>query len=193
VVVVHWVLDSLGKHRLRHVYQETTLELTTRRLRENRIAKIIERIVGTISLEVDRPIMTAGSATILASDASCGIEPDTSFYVSSESEARRTFESPRPKVPPPDLVIEVDPYTDCLINRLGVFARAGVREVWRCDRSGEFQFFRLQHRHRYRPIPTSQELPVTAKALDTAIHRMNDVGENSLVRRVVANLTQYEG
>ena len=184
------MIEALGRHRLRHVYHETTLELTTRRLRENRIAKIIERIVGTLSLEVDRSIMTAGSATILAPEASCGIEPDTSFYISSEPKVRPDADAPRRKVPPPDLVIEVDPYTDCLISRLDAFAKLGVREVWRCDGRENVEFFRLYRRKRYRQVSASEELPMTAAAIGKAVHNMNTLSENRLVRQVVTELTQ---
>lgn len=182
------VLDAMGKHRLRHVYHDTTLELTTRRLRENRIAKITERIIGTLSLEVDMAIMSAGSVTIMRAGLNCGIEPDSSFYVSSEPHVRRGIDLPLAEMPPPNLVIEVDPYTDCLISRLNVFALLGVREVWQCGSTGDLEFYRLQGRNRYRRVSASKELPVSPEALSRAVRRMNDVSENSLVRQVVREL-----
>lgn len=59
--------------------------------------------------------------------------------------------------PPPDLAIEIE-ITRSVLNRLGIYAKLGVREVWRFD--GEaLTVLLLGPDGNYAPSPTSAAFP----------------------------------
>lgn len=59
-----------------------------------------------------------------------GLEPDDSFYIGVNAPLRGAVAPPERDVHPPDLVIEIEVSRSAL-NRLEIFQRLGVREVWR--------------------------------------------------------------
>jgi len=77
-------------------------------------------------------VFGAGSTTFGREDVSGGFEPDQSFYFSEN--AGRVRGKKRIDLnaddPPPDVVVEVD-VTSPSLDKLPVYARLGVREVWR--------------------------------------------------------------
>ena len=71
-----------------------------------------------------------------------GFEPDTCFYVQrfAEIAGKETFAFPAD--PAPDLVIEVDIISPSL-ERLPLYSKFGVREVWRTDATGTVTIYRF--------------------------------------------------
>lgn len=74
-------------------------------------------------------------------DLERGFEPDSCFYVQNEALARG-----KPRIdlnvdPPPDLVIEID-ITHPSLNKLPIYAKVKVSEVWRYEGAG-FRMFAL--------------------------------------------------
>jgi len=184
------VLNALEDHRLRHTYQETTLELTTRGLRENRIAKVVGRIVGQVTFELDLPIQSVGSMTLWQVDLRCGIEPDNSFYLTKEPIVRGRLDYDSTKDPSPNLVIEVDGYATTLLDRLEVLAKLDVAEVWQYKKD-TFSLFRLSSQGNYRQIDESVELAgVTASIMTRLVERLDAASENDLVRETVQRILQ---
>jgi Uma2 family endonuclease len=63
-----------------------------------------------------------------------GIEPDNSFYFQNEGVVRGRMDVDLEKDPPPDLVLEID-LTPKMLDRMSIYARLGVPEVWRYSES----------------------------------------------------------
>ncbi|RPI81162.1 MAG: hypothetical protein EHM42_11085 [Planctomycetaceae bacterium] len=65
-------------------------------------------------------------------DLQRGLEPDKCFWISHEPLVRGRRILDLNTAPPPDLVIEVD-VTRSSLNRIDIYSRLGVQEIWRCD------------------------------------------------------------
>lgn len=61
-----------------------------------------------------------------------GAEPDNCFYIQNLAAIRGKLDIDLASDPPPDLVLEID-ITSKSLNRLPIYARLGVPEVWRYD------------------------------------------------------------
>jgi Uma2 family endonuclease len=72
-----------------------------------------------------------GSTTFRREDLERGFEPDSCFYIQNE-EVRGKDRMDLTVDPPPDLVIEID-ITSPSLNKLPIYARMVVPEVWRYD------------------------------------------------------------
>jgi Uma2 family endonuclease len=97
--------------------------------KDNRtLAQVVEIVAEELGVEY----LPVGSMTFRRADMQQGFEPDSSFYLQSE-ERVRDRERVDPDVdPPPDLVIEIE-VTQPSLDKLPLFARMGVPEVWRWD------------------------------------------------------------
>ena len=74
----------------------------------------------------------AGSTTYKREDLERGFEPDASFYIRNAERVRGKSRIDLDVDPPPDLVVEVD-ITNPSLDKLPIYARLGVPEVWRYD------------------------------------------------------------
>ncbi len=88
--------------------------------------------------------------------------------------------------PPPDLAIEVD-ITRSSLNRMVIYARLGIPEVWRHDGTS-LGFFLLQPDGTYAPSPTSPELLGLSSA-DAA--RLVELGLTLPTSRWVAAIREF--
>lgn len=111
------------------IYDRGTLEITMPSEQHEFYARLIERFIIILVVELGMQVKTLGSATLDRPDLERGAEPDNGYYIQNQ-----------PKVvghpinlasdPPPDLVVEVDiNHTDIDKNRL--YAAMGVPEFWR--------------------------------------------------------------
>jgi Uma2 family endonuclease len=79
--------------------------------------------------ELGLKIKSMGSTTLAREDLERGAEPDNAYYIQNQAKVlgKRINLT---EDPPPDLVVEVDiTHTD--INKLALYARLGVPELWR--------------------------------------------------------------
>ncbi len=115
----------------RFFYDRGVLEILSPSKGHETVAGIVASLVKELAVEFDLDVEGAGSTTFKREDLDRGFEPDECFYF-------RNIERVRGKAdinldagdPPPDLVVEVD-ITSPSLNKLPVYARLGVREVWR--------------------------------------------------------------
>ena len=96
------------------------------------ISEIMAELVGELAVELEIDLVGAGSTTFKHESLSRGFEPDKSFYLSENAALVRSKKRIDLDAgdPPPDLVVEVD-VTNPSLDKLPVFARLGVGEVWR--------------------------------------------------------------
>ncbi len=93
-----------------------------------RIAQLVLAVTEEMNLEAE----DLGSTAFRLEVAERGFEPDSCFYIQNEEQVRGKDRIDLTVDPPPDLVIEVD-ITSPSINKLPIYARLRVPEVWRYD------------------------------------------------------------
>jgi Uma2 family endonuclease len=141
------VLRMRGDHSApRITYLEGELEIMSPSLNHESIKSFIGRLVEVYCLENDIEFSPYGSWTLKKKPEKRGAEPDD-CYVFGEVRG----------VPwRPHLAIEVE-WTSGRIDKLDVYRKLGVREVWYW-RDGKLSPYLLRG-ERYRPIAASKVLP----------------------------------
>ena len=95
-------------------------------------ADLIARFFEALTFELDIPISSGGSMTFRRRDLRRGLEPDKCYWIQNESAVRGKRELDLRIDPPPDLAIEIEVSRSAL-DRLAIYARLRVPEVWRFD------------------------------------------------------------
>ena len=116
----------------RFVYDRGELEVMSPNPEHERTNRRIAQLVLAIADEVGVAAEDLGSTTFRREDLERGFEPDSCFYMSNEEAIRGKSRIDLTVDPPPDLVIEVD-ITSPSLDKLPIYARLGVPEVWRYD------------------------------------------------------------
>jgi len=99
--------------------------------RNERLKKLVARLVEGYTEELESAIMSTGSTTFKDQLKERGLEPDESYYVKNEPRVRNK-EINLAVDPPPDLAIEIDLQRSRL-DKLGLYAAFGIPEVWSHD------------------------------------------------------------
>jgi len=125
------MLVDMGDHRAaRLAYDRGVLEITMPSDLHEFIKRLLERIVTTLTEELNLKVRSVGSVTLDREDLEKGVEPDSGFYLQNASQIRgQTLDLVNN--PPPDLVVEVD-ITSSSTRRLKIYQSLKVPEVWRC-------------------------------------------------------------
>lgn len=151
------LLRAVGDRHIRMNYAKGDLELMTPLSIHEKYARLLGRLIETLTVEMGIEVANAGSTTLRRQVLDRGLEPDECFYIQNEHVIRD-----RPIIdlsidPPPDLAIEID-ITSSSINRQEIYARLGVPELWRFD--GEtLQVLKLDAGGVYQPCPRSAIFP----------------------------------
>lgn len=127
------LLQTLGEHRCARVaYNFGTLEIMTplpeHERYKDRISDAIKDIAEVLNIEYD----CLGSTTWKREAKLAGVEPDDCFYFQNESRIRGLSRFDLDRDPPPDLALEID-LTNKSLDRLPIYARLGVPEIWNYD------------------------------------------------------------
>lgn len=137
------LLKDLGDHRsARIAYDNGTLEIMTplpeHEYYKERISDAIKDAAEILDLDLE----CLGSSTWKRELKMAGIEPDNCFYFQNEALIRGKLIFDLDRDPPPDLALEID-LTSKSLNRVGIYARLGVPEIW-CYDSGELKIYLLK-------------------------------------------------
>lgn len=98
----------------------------------------IEDIAEVLGLNYE----SYGSTTWRQQAQQAGIEPDNCFYVQNEARIRGKLRIDLEQDLPPDLALEID-ITNKLLDRLPIYARLGVPEIW-CYDATALRIYQLQ-------------------------------------------------
>src|SRR5262245_1438424 len=110
-------------------YDRGTLEIMAPSSEHERLKEAITFLFQLLASELGIDVLPAGSTTFRRRDLLKGFEPDASFFT-QHAEALRTRDRIDFNVdPPPDVVIEIQ-IANPVIEKLSLFAAAGVLEVW---------------------------------------------------------------
>jgi Uma2 family endonuclease len=151
------LLDQLGNSRAARVaYDHGTLEIMAPLPRHAFFKESVSILVQEFAdiLNIDYEIF--GSTTWKRQDLLSGLEPDNCFYIQNEPLIRGKIDLDLAQDPPPDLALEID-ITSKSVNRMAIYARLGVPEVWRYENS-QLSIFLLQGQQ-YIAAETSLTLP----------------------------------
>jgi Uma2 family endonuclease len=143
---------------LRLTYDRGRLEIITTSSTHERLKKWLGRFVETIAEECGVAILPGGSITFQREDLERGFEPDECYWIANEGQMRGRPDYDPTRDPPPDLVVEIE-VTRSALNRMALFARLGVPEVWRFDGTA-LHVHRLQSPGSYAEMNNSLTFPV---------------------------------
>lgn len=116
----------------RFVYDRGELEIRSPNPEHERTNRRIAQLVLAVADEMGITAEDLGSTTFRREELERGFEPDSCFYMRNEEAIRGKGRIDLTVDPPPDLVIEVD-ITSPSLDKLSIYARMGVPEVWRYD------------------------------------------------------------
>jgi len=127
------ILAAMSDNRFSRVaYDRGTLEIIMPTQTHEYYKEIISFLVQELADEMGKDCEPYGSTTWRRKAKEAGAEPDNSFYIQNESLIRGRLDINLDQDPPPDLVLEID-YTSKSLDRMPIYARLGVPEIWRYD------------------------------------------------------------
>ena len=153
------LLSELGDQRAsRLAYDQGVLEITMPSDRHETHNKLLERMIETLTEELDLPAKSFGSTTRNREDLERGTEPDSCYYIQhvGHIEGRHVDLATDP---PPDLIIEVD-ISRPSGRRIDIYKQLGVPEIWRYSSDG-VEMYQLQEEE-YRLCDTSLAFPMVS-------------------------------
>ncbi len=127
------IISQLGEHRAAKLaYDQGMLEIMVPLPEHEYFKDAIGDLVKDLAQELAIEYECFGSTTWRRQERMGGAEPDNCFYIQNLSAIRGRLDIDLASDPPPDLVLEID-ITSKSLDRLPIYARLGVPEVWRYD------------------------------------------------------------
>jgi Uma2 family endonuclease len=121
----------MGDNRSSRVaYDRGTLEIIMPTQTHEYYKELISFLVQELADEMELDCEPYGSTTWRRKAKEAGAEPDNSYYIQNEGLIRGRVDIDLDQDPPPDLVLEID-YTSKSLDRMQIYARLGVPEIWR--------------------------------------------------------------
>jgi Uma2 family endonuclease len=160
-----------GDHGPRMTYCEGVLEIMSPSQRHEELKSAAGRLVDAYCLDAGIEFTPVGAWTIRKKPEQRGVEPDECYLLGASLQKRT--------VRRPDLAIEVF-WTSGRIDKLDVYRKLGVREVWLWQR-GVLEPYGLRGQE-YEKLAGSKLLP----GLDLAL-----VAEHMAIRPVSAAIRQF--
>ncbi|NER22957.1 MAG: Uma2 family endonuclease [Symploca sp. SIO1B1] len=152
--------ETLSRDRnIRFIYMHGTLEVTMPLEIHEFSARLIEKFIWILVVELRMKMKTMGSTTLDKEELDKSAEPDDAYYIQNQPlVAGRDVDLERD--PPPDLVVEVDiTHTD--INKLQLYAALGIPEFWRYN--GEVWRIYSLHDGEYQEVEVSPTFSLVPK------------------------------
>lgn len=126
-------MEELGEHRAKRIaYDQGMLEIMVPLPEHEYFTSSIGNLIQDLAEELGIEYECFGSTTWKKQEKMAGAEPDECFYIKSLPAILGRLDIDLNQDPPPDLVLEVD-MTSKSLNRLRIYSRLGVPEVWRYD------------------------------------------------------------
>lgn len=135
---IHWskfeeIISNLGEHHASQVaYDQGILEIIVALPEHEYFKSAMGDLIKALAEELNIEYEAFGSTTWKKQKQMAGAEPDECFYIQNLSAIIRKLDINWNQAPPLDLVIEID-ITSKSLERLPIYARLGVPEVWRYE------------------------------------------------------------
>lgn len=157
------LLNVMGETRaLRVSYDDGTLHIMSPSSKHEKLARLIEQLVGLLSLRLRIRVLYYGSSTMKKLRKQKGVEPDACFYVQNAILVGTKDEIDFNVDPPPDVVVEIDLHHESL-SKFPIYAALGVPEIWRYD-GDSLTIYQLRD-GQYVASEASESLPVFTSAV----------------------------
>ncbi|MCI0458034.1 MAG: Uma2 family endonuclease [Gemmataceae bacterium] len=166
---------------VRLTYDRGVLEIMSPLAEHEGPAYLLGRFVDVLTEELNLPVKAGRSTTFRKRRKRRGLEPDNSYWIANEAQVRGKDETDLRVDPPPDLAIEVD-VTHSSLDRMGIYAKLGVAEVWRLA-DGQLTFHLLQPKGDYLPGSSCSFPGLNASDLLPFLDLRKQTDETSLVRQ----------
>ncbi|CAA9449511.1 Flavodoxin reductases (ferredoxin-NADPH reductases) family 1 [uncultured Rubrobacteraceae bacterium] len=116
----------------RFFYDRGVLEILRPSKKHETISRVVALLVELVATEEGLDVESSGSTTFKREDLGRGFEPDECFYFGDSAGRVRGMDDIDLDAgdPPPELVVEAD-LTSSSLDKLPIYARLGVAEVWR--------------------------------------------------------------
>ena len=179
------VVDNRNLH---FTYLKGTLEVTLPLEIHEFSARLIEKFIWILVMELGLRVKTMGSTTLDRETLERSAEPDNAYYIQNQPVvAGRDVDLDQD--PPPDLIVEVDiTHTD--IDKLAHYAAMQVPEFWRYN--GEVWRIYKLHQGKYQEVdlsPTFPQVPKVKLYEFLAAARQDEVEAELALRLWIRQLT----
>lgn len=153
------LIEERGEKKApRFHYDRDVMEIMSPSSMHEGVSRIVASLVDIMAEEMELDLFGVGSTTFKSERFERGFEPDECFYLGENAEVVRGKENIELDSgdPPPSLVVGVD-ITSPSLNKLEIYARLGVAEVWRFS-GGVAEIFVLRGEE-YEAADTSLAFP----------------------------------
>lgn len=147
---------------VRMTYDRGELEIMTLGLDHEFPVDFLGFLIRLLAIEISVAIAGGGSVTMKYRKKKRGLEPDRCFWIANEAKMHNVKKSDLRIHPPPDLALDVD-VTSSSIDRMSIYAKLGVPEVWRLSGS-KLTFHALRRNGKYAVISHSSAFPKVTPA-----------------------------
>lgn len=172
---------------VRLTYVEGELEIMSPLLSHDNESRFFHTLIFTLAEEWDLPFQHGGSTTLRRKVKRRGVEPDECFWISNAAKIRGKRRLDLSKDPPPDLVVEVE-QTRSILDRIEIYGRLGVPELWRLTRKG-LTFWKRTVNSKYAKVTNSVAFPeIAATELANFVERYRE-GEDMIA--LIKEFRQY--
>ncbi len=144
------------RSHLRVSYNQGRLEIMSPSAKHEKYKNLLHDLVMILSDELERDVLSFGSATLKLQPGGKGAEGDDCFYIQQAGAVAGRDRLDLATDPPPDLVVEID-LTHESVSKFAIYAALQVPEIWHYDGS-RWQILRLTNQA-YEPIPLSPVFP----------------------------------
>ncbi len=171
------VTDLGNQSAIRLTYDRGILEIMSPLAEPEEINRTLAQFVEMLAEELNLDIERLGSTTFKREDLAKGFEPDSCYYIQNENKISGKKDIDLSLDPPPDLIIEID-ITSSSIDKLPIYSKIGVLEVWRFSRK-TLSILTLSN-SQYIEVKTSLAFPIISSEV------LNDFLEKSQTMKSTA-------
>ena len=183
--------DHLDSSAPRFTYDRGMLEILSPSPEHEAYNRSLALLVEVLAEELGVDVYDLGSTTFRREDLERGFEPDSCFYIQNEEKIRGKDRIDLTVDPPPDLVIEVD-ITSPSVNKLPIYARLGVPEIWRYN-GRDLKVLRLEN-DGYVEVSESITLsPLKSTTLSGLVERSKSLRRTVWLREVRDAAREHSG
>jgi Uma2 family endonuclease len=166
----------------RFAFDRGTLEIMSPSSEHEELSDLITQLVFILAEEWNFEYRSFGRTTFRREELESGFEPDGCFYIQSVDRISGVKRLDLTVHPPPDIAIEVD-VTSPSLNKLPIYARIGVPEIWRYD--GQKLTILFLQESEYQESQESRSISrLTSSALSQLIVQGTSMKRSAWVRAV---------
>jgi Uma2 family endonuclease len=176
------LLRALGdRPGVRLTYDRGRLEIMSPLPEHEHDAYLSGRFIDVLTEELGLPVVAGRSTTLRLRSKQRGLEPDNCYWIAHEAQVRGKKRIDLRVDPPPDLAIEGD-VTRSSLDRMAIYAKLGVPEVWRL--SEQMLTIQVLGGGKFAASPHSPTFPfVTGADLTAFLALTSSHDDNGIVRQ----------